>query len=102
MFPYSEREGTPAARMPQVEKSIRKERAKILRQDGNKELLKFFNQNLGLRTSILIEGNQKSHTENFIPVKLQGEKVESSKVGHIVLAKLVGIEEDYMIGELLK
>jgi len=34
VFPYSERSGTPAAKMPQVPVEIRKERAKILRQQG--------------------------------------------------------------------
>lgn len=34
VFPYSERSGTPAAAMPQVPVSIRKERAKILRLEG--------------------------------------------------------------------
>lgn len=34
VFPYSERPGTPAAKMPQVPMEIRRERAKILREAG--------------------------------------------------------------------
>ena len=34
VFPYSERSGTPAALMPQVPVDIRRERAKILREQG--------------------------------------------------------------------
>ena len=34
VFPYSERIGTPAALMPQVPVEIRKQRAKLLRQEG--------------------------------------------------------------------
>ena len=34
VFPYSERPGTPAALMPQVPVEIRKQRALILRQQG--------------------------------------------------------------------
>lgn len=34
VFPYSERSGTPAALMPQVPVEIRKERARLLRQQG--------------------------------------------------------------------
>jgi threonylcarbamoyladenosine tRNA methylthiotransferase MtaB len=34
VFPYSERPGTPAARMPQVPQALRKERARVLRQHG--------------------------------------------------------------------
>lgn len=34
VFPYSERPGTPAARMPQVDVEVRRERAKALREKG--------------------------------------------------------------------
>lgn len=36
VFPYSERTGTPAALMPQIPMKIRRERAKILREEGEK------------------------------------------------------------------
>lgn len=36
VFPYSEREGTPAAKMPQIPMEIRRERARILREEGEK------------------------------------------------------------------
>ena len=36
VFPYSERKGTPAAQMPQIPVVIRRERAKILRLEGEK------------------------------------------------------------------
>ncbi len=36
IFPYSPREGTPAARMPQVEPEVRKRRAALLREAGAK------------------------------------------------------------------
>ena len=42
VFPYSAREGTPAARMPQVAKEIRKERAARLREAGEKQVQQFF------------------------------------------------------------
>ena len=38
VFPFSERAGTPAARMPQVPHPLRKERARLLRQDGEAAL----------------------------------------------------------------
>jgi len=34
VFPYSERPGTPAALMPQLPVEIRRERARILREQG--------------------------------------------------------------------
>ena len=93
IFPYSSREGTPAARMPQVKKDIRKARAAILRSEGEKELYRFFNQHIGSTVEILVENNNKGHSENFIPVRIEGEFLP----GQLVKAKLVGIEEYHMI-----
>lgn len=92
VFPYSEREGTPAARMPQVPKDIRKERAEILRQEGQNQLTEFFKKHIGQKVELLVENNNIAHTENFIPVKLD----EPLEIGQIFKAKLVGIEEGHM------
>ncbi|MCX4083708.1 tRNA (N(6)-L-threonylcarbamoyladenosine(37)-C(2))-methylthiotransferase MtaB [Rickettsia hoogstraalii] len=92
VFPYSEREGTPAARMPQVPKAIRKERAEILRQEGQNQLSEFFKKHIGQKVELLVENNNIAHTENFIPVKLD----KPLEIGQIFKAKLVGIEENYM------
>ena len=96
VFPYSEREGTPAARMPQVPKQIRKERAAILRAEGIKELHKFFARNVGKDVNVLVEKNNMAHTENFIPVKLDGEY----DMGQIIKAKLHSFEAEYMIAKV--
>ncbi len=96
VFPYSEREGTPAARMPQVPKQIRKERAAILRAEGIKELHKFFTRNVGKDVNVLVEKNNMAHTENFIPVKLDGKH----DAGQIIKAKLYSFEAEYMIAKV--
>ncbi len=93
VFPYSERDGTPASRMPQVAKTIRKQRAAILRAEGTKELHKFFTQNVGRDVAILVEKNNMAHTENFIPVKLEGEY----NIGQIAKVTLHSFAADYMI-----
>lgn len=95
VFPYSKREGTPAFKMPQVEKSIIKARAEILRQEGTKQKLQFFQRNLGQVTELLLEKNNLAHTENFIPVKHD----LASAPGSIIKAQLVGIEGDHMIAK---
>lgn len=92
VFPYSEREGTPAARMPQVDLSLRKKRAAILRQTGKDNLNKFYLNNNNLEHSILVEQNGQGHTENFIPVKLNS----SYKSGEIIRAKISYTGKDYM------
>ncbi len=96
VFPYSEREGTPAARMPQVAMNIRKKRAAILRAAGEIELQKFFKRNAGFDANLLVEKNNIAHTENFIPVKLDG----NFNTGELVKAKLVEYNKEYMLAKI--
>lgn len=97
VFPYSERDETPAARMPQIPKFVRKTRAEILRTAGKEQLKKFYQRNIGKNVELLVENNKIAHTENFIPVKLHGDFV----VGQIVKARLISIEENHMLSEVL-
>lgn len=87
VFPYSERNDTPAARMPQVKPEIRKKRASILRAAGEQQQQKFFKENIGRQAKILIERNNLAHTENFIPVKLETD----CQPGEIRIAQLIAL-----------
>lgn len=97
VFPYSEREGTPAFRMPQVAKTVRKARAEILRTEGEKQLQKFFKKHIGQQVELLVEQNNTAHTENFIPVIMQSQFLP----GQIVKAELTAIEGMNMIARAL-
>ncbi len=92
VFPYSERDGTPAARMPQVEKKTRKERAALLRLEGQKQLHLFYEKNISRDVLMLVEKNNIAHTDNFIPVKLEG----NFEVGALVQGRLQSIDGEYM------
>lgn len=70
VFPYSEREGTPAARMPQVEKQLRKDRAAQLRKAGEKQVKAFLHSQVGQTRQVLVEKDGIGHTEHFAPVKM--------------------------------
>src|SRR5262249_24462754 len=70
VFPYSERAGTPAARMPQVPDPLRKERARLLRQDGDGALRRHLAREIGARRRVLTESQQTGRTEQFTPVRL--------------------------------
>ena len=96
VFPYSERHGTPASRMPQIEKQIRKARAEILRIEGQKQLQKFFKKNLHKKVKLLVEQNEIAHTENFIPVKILGYATPSQ----IITGELIGFEPNNMIAQV--
>ncbi|MFC3052624.1 tRNA (N(6)-L-threonylcarbamoyladenosine(37)-C(2))-methylthiotransferase MtaB [Kordiimonas pumila] len=77
VFPYSEREGTPAAKIPsKVPKAERKERAARLRAAGEAQVEKLFAASTGKPAQVLIErasgdGKATGHTEQFIPVALE-------------------------------
>src|SRR5690606_16159819 len=73
VFPYSERKGTPAARMPQVDKAVRKERAARLRARGRERLDRFLDRRIGSIAHVLVEraadtGGTEGHDADFAPV----------------------------------
>jgi threonylcarbamoyladenosine tRNA methylthiotransferase MtaB len=72
VFPYSERQGTPAARMPQVPVPLRKERAARLRALGAKRLVRHLEREIGARRRVLTESHGVGRTEQFTPVRLAG------------------------------
>jgi threonylcarbamoyladenosine tRNA methylthiotransferase MtaB len=73
VFPYSKRPGTPAARMPQVDGSAIKQRAKRLRAAGEAALQKRLASEVGATRRVLIESPTQGRTEHFIPVAISGE-----------------------------
>ena len=75
VFPYSEKEGTPASKMPQVLIHNRRKRAKELRELGKKIYLKALNKQLYRRHKVLIQCNKGTgKTENNFNVKLENIK----------------------------
>ena len=72
VFPYSEREGTPAARMPQVAKTDRKRRAALLRAAGEAAVKRFAETRIGRTEHVLIEKDNAGLTEHFLPMVVDG------------------------------
>ncbi|MQW86630.1 tRNA (N(6)-L-threonylcarbamoyladenosine(37)-C(2))-methylthiotransferase MtaB [Sinorhizobium saheli] len=72
VFPYSPRPGTPAARMPQLDRALVKERAARLRAKGAELYAAHLDRMLGSEQTILIEMNGLAHTENFTLVDAAG------------------------------
>ena len=70
VFPYSERDGTPAARMPQLPMRLRKERAARLRARGAAMLTRHLDAEVGARRRVLAELNGIGRTEQFTAVRL--------------------------------
>ncbi len=72
VFPYSPRPGTPAARMPQLDRALVKERAARLRETGATLYATHLDAMTGTRQTILVENNGLAHTENFTLVVAEG------------------------------
>ena len=65
VFPYSPRAGTPAARMPQLDRALVKERAARLRVRGESLKVAHLQGMVGSVQTILVENNGFAHTGNF-------------------------------------
>jgi threonylcarbamoyladenosine tRNA methylthiotransferase MtaB len=74
VFPYSPRAGTPAARMPQLDRALVKERASRLRNVGKRLHEAHLDGMVGSTQDILVENNGLAHTENFTLVDAAGLK----------------------------
>jgi threonylcarbamoyladenosine tRNA methylthiotransferase MtaB len=83
IFPYSNRPNTPASKMPQISNEIIKERAKLLRTEGDKILQKFLKKQVNKKHKILFESETEGHSENFVPIKT----LTKNKTGEIAMVK---------------
>ena len=108
VFAYSERDGTPAARIPkQVPPEVRKTRARLLRQAGDTVRQKVLSRYVGKSAEVLTEC-RVNHTEsimyrarlsNYLPVYFESEHDVS---GRFTELKLTGLHRDGLLGQLHK
>ena len=68
IFPFSPRTGTPAARMPQMDRSIIKERAGRLRARGAVAVQNHLATQVGTQHNVLMENARMGRTEGFTEV----------------------------------
>jgi threonylcarbamoyladenosine tRNA methylthiotransferase MtaB len=97
VFPYSEREGTPAAKMPQVDHSLRKERAARLREKGEQQMQKFLKSHINKERQAIVEKGNIGRTEHFAQVRLDKELPQ----GSLVAVRTCAIEGDILTGQVL-
>jgi len=86
VFPFSPRNGTPAARMPQVRGPAIKDRAARLRAAGQVRLAGHLQSQQGRRHLILTEGPRMGRTEQFTEVAFSADQPE----GTILTAAITG------------
>ena len=88
VFPYSKREGTPAAKIPsQVNGKTIKERAARLRSAGDAQVARHLTAQIGRTHRILMENPLMGRTEQFTEVSFSAQQVE----GQIVTATILGV-----------
>ena len=87
VFPYSKREGTPAAKIPkQVPGPEIKARAAQLRAAGDDKVMRHLAAQIGRTHSVLMENPHMGRTEQFTEVRFDAAQTE----GAIVKAKITG------------
>lgn len=89
IFPYSIREGTPAAKMPQVDGKVKKQRAKLLADANAKELDKFLDSMIGTKQKVLLENGNIGRCENFAQVQIS-KLPKNIKIGDIFEVTITG------------
>jgi threonylcarbamoyladenosine tRNA methylthiotransferase MtaB len=107
VFPYSERDGTPAARIPdarQVPVPLRKERAGRLRRAGGEVRRKVLRRCLGAPVRLLVEsdagtgsGLWHARGADYLPVALAAEGIDA---GNFVDAVIEGVEHDRLVARV--
>ncbi|HEU4476626.1 MAG TPA: tRNA (N(6)-L-threonylcarbamoyladenosine(37)-C(2))-methylthiotransferase MtaB [Methyloceanibacter sp.] len=74
VFPFSAREGTPAARMPQVHGGVIAQRAATLREKGVAALKRHLGNAKGRRINVLMENGRQGRSTDFTPVRLEAHE----------------------------
>ena len=90
VFPYSARNGTPAARMPQLPGPVIRERAARLRAAGAARLEQHLALQVGRVHRVLTEGPRMGRSEQFTEVSFAADQPE----GQIVVARITGRAND--------
>ena len=106
IFPYSKREGTKAAAMPdQLPEQVKKERSRILIALGQERQREYMEQFLGKKKEVLFEEQQKiqgqtywtGHTMEYLKVAVISEENLENKRVMVQLQKIIG--QDLILAE---
>jgi len=90
VFRYSQRAGTPAARMTQVPATVRAQRASELRALGDRMRTAYVADRLGRTADVLVErivdGIAEGTTRDYLRVRLPGAGISAGEVVEVVLS----------------
>jgi threonylcarbamoyladenosine tRNA methylthiotransferase MtaB len=104
VFPYSDRPGTKAEKMPgKLSEAVKKRRVKDLLEIGEKKEKEFVKLNTGRKLTALAEGGEKDgliagYTENYIRVYF---KAGADAIGKLVPVEIVKFENKKAYSKIL-
>ena len=99
VFPYSSRLGTPAARMPQVDRAIIKARAERLRARASSRKAAALTSMIGSTQRVLIElDGETGHAPNFAQVRLESPLPASNMRGTMIDLKIAASDGQTLTG----
>ena len=96
VFPFSPRPGTPAARMPQLPRTVARERAEALRERGAAMAARWMATRVGRQADVLIEQDDVGHCEDFAPVQVD----RPGAVGQVVRVSLERVADGRLYGRI--
>lgn len=107
IFPYSRRDGTPAAEYSnQVSEEEKRRRASIMAAAAEESQKEFLQKQIGKTYPVLferekIDGFPNGYTPNYTKVKIFTKYSDKSLRNQIFYVKIIGLEDDYCIGEII-
>lgn len=102
VFPYSVREGTRAAKMEQLTKAVKEDRASRLSVVTEEIRENYLKKQIGKTVEVLFETEKndycEGYTKNYTPVRVYSEK---KCKGEFLLVEITQAEKDYCIGKFV-
>ena len=98
VFPYSPRPGTPAARMPQLDGAVIKDRAARLRAKGAEALTRHLERRVGAEMTALMERDGQARGADFSPIRLDAP----ARPGALVRVQITGHDGTRLIGQAME
>jgi len=97
IFPYSPREGTPAAKMPAVAAQTIRERAAAFRELANRQAQRQMDRMVGQDDEVVMETGGVAHTRQFGKVKMLNPTL---KAGHLYPVRILKRSQHFLEAEL--
>ena len=101
IFPYSIRPGTPAARMTQIHKSVKEERARRAAAVADEMQRAYLQDCVGDVYPVLFEqprgGLFSGHAPNYTEVRVEGDDLHNQ----VRSVRIIGVEGEALLGQLL-